>query len=348
MNVLVTATTSDVKPTASTRACGAALGWPSGVECNLMAIAKGTGQNSAPRRRRVAGPAVEAGSANPTVRQRELGSRLRALRRAMDLTVEDVGARLECSATKISRIETGARRASIRDVRDLCELYGVSDQVQAEELISLARQAREPGWWSHYEDPRLHEAYIGLEQGATAITNYSMYWVPGLLQTAEYARSILLARRRGIEPAALDERVDARMRRQGILRQPNPPSYRALLDEAVLRRQVGGAAVMSAQLGKILDWAADGQGSVQVIPFTAGDAGVDSTFDLFELGSDTAQHSVVCVETLTGVLYYERAAEITRYRDAIESLRESALSLPASLDLISQARESFQGTRGLA
>jgi transcriptional regulator with XRE-family HTH domain len=307
-----------------------------------VANAKGTGQSPAARRRRPAGSAAEAESANPTVRQRELGARLRALRRAMDLTVEDVGARLECSATKISRIETGARRASLRDVRDLCELYGVSDQAHAEELISLARKAREPGWWSRYSDPRLHAAYIGLEQEATAITNYGMYWVPGLLQTPEYARSIVRVWRRWIEPRGLDERVDGRMRRQRILQQSNPPRYRVLLDEAVLRRQVGGTAVMSAQLGKILDWAADGQGSVQVIPFAVGGhASVDSNFDLFEFAPDTAQHPVVCVETLTGVLYYERPAEIARYRDAIESLRESALSLPASLDLISAVRESY-------
>lgn len=309
-----------------------------------MANAKGTGQEDTFRRRRTAGPGAMAEGANPTVRQRELGSRLRTLRRAMDLTVEDVGARLECSATKISRIETGARRASIRDVRDLCELYGVSDQAQAEELISLARQARELGWWSRYDDPWLHDAYIGLEQGATAITAYSMYGVPGLLQTPDYARSIMRAWRRRIEPSGLEERVDARMRRQRILQQPNPPRYRALLDEAVLHRQVGGASVMSAQLGKILDWAADGRGSVQVIPFSVGGhASVDSIFDLFEFGPDTAQHPVVCVESLTGALYYERPAEIARYIEAVESLRESALSLPASLDLISLVRESYSG-----
>lgn len=260
----------------------------------------------------------------------------------MELTVEDVGAELDCSATKISRIETGARRASIRDVRDLCRLYGVADQGQTDELVNLARQAREPGWWSRYEDPRLHDAYIGLEQEATAITNYSMYWVPGLLQTPEYARSIMRAWRRGIDPRAIDERVDARIRRQRLLHQASPPRYRALLDEAVIRRQVGGPQVMSEQLGNIMDWADNGKGSVQVIPFTVGEhASVDSNFDLFEFGPDTAQHPVVCVESLTGALFYERPAEIARYGDAVESLRESALSLPASLDLISRVRESF-------
>lgn len=260
----------------------------------------------------------------------------------MDLTVEDVAARLECSATKISRIETGARRASIRDVRDLCQLYGVADQPEAEELLTLARQAREPGWWSRYVDPRLHDAYIGLEQEAATITSYSMYWVPALLQTAEYARALVLGWRRGVPPPMLDERIDARMRRKRILERARPPRYRALLDEAVIRRQVGGAEVMADQLGRILDWAADGKASVQVIPFTAGaHAGFDSNFDLFEFEPGSIQNPVVYVESLFSALYYERPADIDRYRDAIESLRESSLNVPSSLSMISDVRDSW-------
>ena len=306
-----------------------------------MANAKGTSQSAAARRRRTAGSAAEADRANPTVRQRELGSRLRALRHAMDLTVEDVGARLECSATKISRIETGARRASVRDVRDLCELYGVIDRVQAEELISLARQARELGWWSRYVDPRLHDAYIGLEQDAAVITSYSMYWVPALLQTPEYARALVLAWRR-IEPQTIDERVDARMRRQGILEQARPPRYRALLDEAVLHREVGGPEVMAAQLGKILDLMADGKCSVQIIPFSAGaHAGSDSNLDLLEFGPDSGQKPVVYVESLFSALYYERPADVERYREAVESLRESALNALMTRERIAEVRQSY-------
>lgn len=260
----------------------------------------------------------------------------------MDLTVEDVGARLECSATKISRIETGTRRASVRDVRDLCELYGVTDQAQAAELMSLARQARELGWWSHYVDPRLHDAYIGLEQDAAVITSYSMYWVPALLQTAEYARALVLAWRRGIDSHALAERVDARMRRQQILEQASRPRYRALLDEAVLHRQVGGSEVMAAQLGKILDWTAEGRCSVQLIPFSAGaHAGSDSNFDLLEFGPDSEQKPVVYVESLFSALYYERPLDIARYREAIEGLRESALNVLNTRERIAEVRESY-------
>jgi transcriptional regulator with XRE-family HTH domain len=124
-----------------------------------------------------------AEGANPTVRQRELGMRLREFRHARELTVEEVGERLLCSATKISRLETGARRASLRDVRDLCQIYGVTDQAEADGLMSLARQAREPDWWTQYDDLRL-DPYISLEQEAVAITSFSMYDVTACCKRA--------------------------------------------------------------------------------------------------------------------------------------------------------------------
>ena len=129
--------------------------------------------------------------ANPTVRQRELGMQLRRLRTDRDLTVEEVADKLLCSATKISRMETGARRPSLRDVRDLSELYEV-DASAAENLMALARQARELGWWKQYDDLRL-DPYIGLEQDASAITNFTMFYVPALMQTEDYARAIIKA-----------------------------------------------------------------------------------------------------------------------------------------------------------
>ena len=186
--------------------------------------------------------AASAGG-NPTVRQRELGIRLRELRNAVSLTVEQVGERLLCSATKISRMETGSRRASQRDVRDLCRIYGVTDEAQVDELMTLASQAREPGWWNQYDEPKL-SPYLGLEQEAAAITVYSMSFVPALLQTSEYARATIQGIDRRVAAAVLNQRVEARMRRQELLERPDPPRYRSLLDEAVLRRHVGGPAVM--------------------------------------------------------------------------------------------------------
>src|SRR5580658_2170607 len=176
---------------------------------------------------------------SPTVRQRELGKRLRELRNQHDLTVEDVAAKLLCSATKISRLETAARRPMLRDVRDLCRLYGV-DELTSAELMSLTREARNPEWWTQYTDLNL-DPYLGLEQDATAITSYTNYYIPALLQSEEYTRAIIRAIAPKMNPDIYKQRVDVRMQRQQrVLEKENNPRYRVLIDEAVLRRPVGG------------------------------------------------------------------------------------------------------------
>ena len=169
---------------------------------------------------------------SPTIRQRELGMRLREFRTAKGLTVEDVAHELLCSPTKVSRAETGARRATLRDVRDLCRIYGVDSETSAE-LMELAREARQPGWWTKYDDLKI-APYIGMEQAATAITTFGMYYVPALLQTEDYARAIIKGIAPKIEEDILGQRVEARMMRQKLLFQPKPPKYRVLIDEAVL------------------------------------------------------------------------------------------------------------------
>ena len=205
---------------------------------------------------------------SPTVRQRELGKRLRDLRNQHGLTVEDVADKLLCSATKISRLETGARRPSLRDVRDLCTLYGVGESMSAE-LMGLARGAREQVWWTQYEDLNL-DPYLGLEQDATAITSYTTYYFPALLQTEEYTREII----RGIAPKWISDvyrqRVEVRMRRQQVLEKDDRPPYRVLLDEAVLHRHIGGPTVMAAQIDKVFESSdRHAKATIQVIPFDA-------------------------------------------------------------------------------
>jgi transcriptional regulator with XRE-family HTH domain len=276
---------------------------------------------------------------SPTVRQRELGKRLRDLRSQHDLTVEDVAQKLLCSATKVSRLETGARRPSLRDVRDLCLLYGV-DETTSTELMSLARGAREQGWWTQYEDLDL-DPYIGLEQEATAITCYSMYYVTALLQTEDYARTIIKSIAPKIDQAILEQRVEVRVRRQQLLESGNRPTYRALLDEAVLHRNVGGAALMAAQLDKVLQAVRLHQATIQVIPFSVGAyAAADSNFVLLEFGEPELP-SVTFVEGLTGNQYHERKNDISRYRETIDYLRDSALSPRESVQLITEMQETY-------
>ena len=157
---------------------------------------------------------------SPTARQRELGTRLRGLRNERSMTVEEVADRLLCSGTKISRLETGARRPSLRDVRDLCELYEVGESASAE-LMSLAREARAAGWWTQYDDLNL-DPLIGLEEAATDITCYSMNYIPGLLQTEEYAHGIIKIIAPKMEPRIVRQRVEARLRRQEVLEKDRP------------------------------------------------------------------------------------------------------------------------------
>jgi transcriptional regulator with XRE-family HTH domain len=261
------------------------------------------------------------------------------LRLQHTLTVEDVAEKLLCSATKISRLETGARRPSLRDVRDLCSLYNV-DESMSDELMSLARGAREQGWWTQYEDLGL-DPLIGLEEDASAITCYSMYYMPALLQTADYARAIIRTIARKIDPNIHEERVEARLRRQQLLEKANPPRYRVLLDEAALRRHVGGPTLMVAQLDKVLEAVRQDKAAVQIIPFDFGaHAAADSYFVLLEF-DDPNLTPVGYLEGLTGNQYLERKADIARYRETVEYLRDSALSPRDSLRLISEYRASY-------
>ena len=277
---------------------------------------------------------------SPTVRQRELGKRLRELRGRHEMTVEDVAEKLLCSATKVSRLETAVRRPSLRDVRDLCVLYGV-DEATSAELMSLARGAREQGWWTQYEDLDL-DPYIGLEQEAAAITCFSMYYMPALLQTEDYAQTIIKALAPKIDPAIHQQRVEARMRRQERLDGANRPRYRVLLDEATLRRRVGSPVLMAAQLGKVLETARSDKVTIQVITFDAGaHAAADVFFVLLEF-EDANLSPVVFIEGLTGNQYIERKADIARYREATEYLRDSALSPRDSLSLITEVQNGYQ------
>jgi transcriptional regulator with XRE-family HTH domain len=276
---------------------------------------------------------------SPTVRQRELGMRLREFRTAKGLTVEDVAQQLFCSPTKISRAETGARRATLRDVRDLCQIYGVDAETSAE-LMELAKEARQPGWWTKYDDLKI-TPFIGMEQAATAITCFGMYFVPALLQTEDYAREIIKGIAPKIEEDILAQRVEARMMRQKLLDQPKPPKYRALLDEAVLHRQVGGPAVMKAQLEKILLLMREERAAVQVIPYEVGAYGaIDSNFDYLEFAGSMLP-DLVFVEGLVSHLYLERPEELERYREALDYLRDEALNPRDSARKIEEIRDKL-------
>lgn len=279
-------------------------------------------------------------AASPTVRQRELAARLRRLRNERELSVDEVAKELLCSSTKISRIETGARRVTLRDVRDLSRLYQVTDEMAAE-LMELAQEARKAGWWTQYSDLQL-SPYVGLEENATVINYFSMYFLHGLVQTDEYARAIIKGMTPKIREDIFEQRVEARRKRQELLNRENPPRFRMLLDESVLNRQIGGRAVMAAQLDKILLLMQEQKVSVQIIPFEAGAYdSADSNFVYLKFDDRPDLPDIVFVEGLVSHLYHEQPREAERYRESFENLRDTALSPSESKIRITEMRHKY-------
>jgi transcriptional regulator with XRE-family HTH domain len=274
---------------------------------------------------------------SPTVRRKRLGAELRRLREHAELTCEDVGQRLECSGTRISRMETG--RISVRpgDVRELLEVYGVTG-AEADSVVQLAREARRKGWWHSYSRvlPHWFEPYVGLESEAAALRDFQPLVVPGLLQTEDYARAVLRGAPLAGRSTEIDRLVDLRMERQKILRQEGPPGVWVVLSESVLRAHVGGPAVMRAQLERLAEVAGRPNITLQVLPLTtAAHVQPISPFTVLEF-PDAADPAVVYLEHLTGSLFLDNEDEVRRYRVIFDHLRAEALDTGQSAGLIAR------------
>lgn len=277
---------------------------------------------------------------SPTLRRRELAGRLRELRKQAGLTVDDVAAELLCSSAKISRIETGTRSPSLRDVRDLCNLYGIND-AERSRLMALAREAKQQGWWNKFDDLAI-ESLIGLEVDARRISSYESSVIPWSFQTEEYARAVIKGFHPRIEDRILNDRVTARMTRQELLRSSDPPQLWSLIDETALRRVVGGNRVMQGQMSKIIEVAASAKITMQIVPFEAGaHPGLDNTFTLLEFDS-TILPPVVYVESLAGTFYLERDVEIHRYQEVLDYLKASAFSPANSIEYVEEMKRNFE------
>ncbi|GAB3880685.1 hypothetical protein GCM10027612_08650 [Microbispora bryophytorum subsp. camponoti] len=209
---------------------------------------------------------------SPTVLRILLGTQLRRLRESRHIRLEEAGHAIRASHSKISRMELGRVGFRRRDVADLLTLYGVTDESEREALLSLVAQANAPGWWHKYDDvlPSWFEAYVGLEQAASAIRCYEVQFVPGLLQAPAYAEAVVRLGHPDASGEEIERRVRLRMDRQEVLVRPDPPILWAVIDEAVLRRPVGGAEVMRAQIEHLLEMVAQPRVTLQIIPFSAG------------------------------------------------------------------------------
>lgn len=269
---------------------------------------------------------------SPTVRRRELGALLRALRTEKGFTVEQVAERLLCSPSKVSRMETGHGIATPRDIRDLCELYEVTDQAERERMTRLSHEGKQQGWWQGY-DLDYFATYVGLEAEAIVIKYYQSSIVPGLIQTPDYARAMHQVGVPKIAPERIDQLIEVRLKRQQVLSHDPPVRLDVVLDEGVLRRQVGGPVVMRAQLARLIEVSKQPNVTIQIIPYSAGaHPAMDSVFNILEFAEPAP--SVVYVEGLVGWIYVERPQDVDRYQQVFGYLRTVALSPQESIELL--------------
>lgn len=276
---------------------------------------------------------------SPTVRRRELGALLRALRTGRGLTVEQAAERLLCSPSKVSRMETGQRGATARDIRDLCNLYEVTDPGERERMARLAAEGKQQGWWQSYELDYF-ATYVGLEEDAIATRNFQSTTVPGLLQTAGYARAMHEAGVPEFSPDRIDQLIQVRLTRQRSLTREPPLRLWAVLDEPVLHRLVGGYRVMRDQLQRMIEATQLPNVTIQVIPFSAGaHPAMESSFDILEFGPTAP--SLVYVEGLAGYMYLERSQDLQRYELVFERLRDIALTPQESIELIAETAARY-------
>ncbi len=280
-----------------------------------------------------------------TVPRRQLGRYLRDLRQRQRLTVRAAAGLLEWSEAKIWRIETGQVSLRSLDAEAMCRIYGATAEL-TEALMGLARETKARGWWHSYGDviPEGFDVYIGLEEAASTFAWYESELIPGLLQTESYARTLIEADNPGVDNDEISRRVRLRMARQALLtRTAAPPQLRVVLNEAVIRRPVGGTEVMSAQLARLAEVSDLPSLALRVMPFSAGlHAGIFSgpfvllRFPLNGDGRET-EPPVIYADGFTGALYLDKPGEIDRYDRAFTDMWATTAGEAATRDLIGQA-----------
>ncbi|WP_285904617.1 helix-turn-helix domain-containing protein [Paractinoplanes hotanensis] len=278
----------------------------------------------------------------PTLRRRRLARELSNLRETIDMTIEEAAASAGISPSHLSRVERALVGVRVPAVRALLTTYGANASMAAS-LVELAQTATQRGWWHRYAGsiPDKYATYIGFESDASRIWNFEVISIPGLMQTERYTRSILQGGVARLGEEEIERRVEVRMRRQALLHRENPPALWVVLDEAAIRRQVGGAETMAEQMDHLVTTASLPHVDVQVVPFAAGaHPGTPGAFVVLGF-ADPADRDVVYIETMAGDLYPEVDADVRGAMQAFDRLRAMALSPDDSASLIRDAAKEF-------
>jgi transcriptional regulator with XRE-family HTH domain len=278
---------------------------------------------------------IEPGS-GPTVRRILMGTQLRRLREARGITREDAGYHIRGSESKISRMELGRVSFKERDVVDLLALYGVEEVAERDALVTLAREANAAGWWHQYADvlPDWFQTYVGLEEAASVLRVYEVQFVPGLLQTASYARAVITRGQPGVPAQEIERRVSMRITRQELLSKQGGPRLWAVVDEAALRRPVGSPEVFRSQLEHLIEVTQDPRITLQVTPFgTGGPIAEAGAFTIMRFPEQDLP-DVVYLEQLTSALYLDKREDVERYSEVMERLSVESESPERTVDLL--------------
>ncbi|MBS2551310.1 helix-turn-helix domain-containing protein [Catenulispora sp. NL8] len=285
---------------------------------------------------------VGSEDSGPTVMRMVLGSQLRRLRIAAGVTRGAAGYEIRCSHTKISRMELGQVSFKRRDVADLLGLYGVSDDTEREAILALAAQANAHGWWHGFADlmPGWFEVYVGLEEAASVIRCYEAQFIPGLLQSEDYARAVIHDGYPLATAEEIERRVRLRMNRARLVHSAEPPRIWAVLDEAALRRQPGGAGVMRAQLTHLLQLCQLPHVTVQVAPFARGGPAAAGPFTILRF-AEPALPDIVYLEQLTGAAYLDKREDLDAYTTVVDQLCVQALSPSETVGFLTRLVEGY-------
>jgi hypothetical protein len=286
-----------------------------------------------------------AAATGPTVLRMLLGLQLRRLRESRGVSREAAGWEIRASESKISRMELGRVGFKERDVADLLTLYGVTDPAERESLLALARDANNPGWWHRYGDvfPAWFQSYLGLEAAASIIRTYEVQFVPGLLQTRDYARGVILLGHGGAATDEIDRRVDLRLSRQHVLTRSDAPRLWVVIDEAVLRRPIGGPEVMRDQILALIGATKLPNVRIQVVPFeVGGHAAAGGNFTLLRF-ADQELPDLVYLEQLTSALYLDKREDVDVYITAMERLCVEAEPPDRTPDILHRALAAYEG-----
>jgi transcriptional regulator with XRE-family HTH domain len=276
----------------------------------------------------------------PTVLRIILGGQLRRLRESRGITAQGAARAIRGSESKISRIERGCNAIREVDVADLLKFYGVTDPDEREQLLVLASQANQPGWWHRYNDilPDRFDSYVGLEEAASVIHTYEAQLIPDLLQTEAYACAVLPLNGQFASGDDIERHVELRMARQRLLTAPDAPRLWAVLDEAVLRRPFGGVAVIRQQLEYLIRIAKLPNVALQVMPFgTAAVPVAGGSFRILRFANPDLP-DVVYLECLTSTLYLDRAGEVDSYNGTMARLRATAASPDDTIGILDRLR----------